>query len=178
MLKEIKKKIVDSEEKFSDTIVLILCKFFDLILNNKRKNKMKTSSVLILETDNEKNKIFELTFKGNVGRCRITKSVAEFCDLLFPTQWDYIFLQHDLFNEPSQSNSPESGYNALRMILEQYQFRDQITRIIIHTGNVTGAKNMLEMSYVADFDRIQHVIFNTAEFKAEILKIKRELDVI
>lgn len=177
MLKKISQKIVNIENKFSDNVILIISKFFDFIFKQTNKIAMK-SSVLILESDHEKNTIFELTFKGVVSRYKVTRSVGEFIELLMPMQWDFIFLEHDLFNTKSLSTDPESGYNALKFILENYKFRDDIKEIIIHTNNITGAKNMLEMSYVAGFDKIKHLIFNTAEFKAEVLKIKRSLDVI
>lgn len=161
---------------------MIFKSFYNIIKNkiNKKMNK-KNVSMLILESDNTKITIFDLTFKGEIFHYKVVKSVADFLELLMAKQWDYIFVQHDLYlGRTSISTDPESGYSALLALFENYQYRDEIRKIIIHTENIVGARNMLELAYVAGFDenKIIHLIFNSSEFKAEILKIKKEIETI
>lgn len=140
----------------------------------------KNVSMLILESDNTKITNFDLTFKSLVFHYRVVKTVGEFIELLQLRQWDYIFLEHDLFKVGGFQNSsdPESGFYALKYLLENYNFNEFIKRIIIHTNNVVGARNMLDMAYVSGFNNITHLVFGSSEFKAEVTNIRKEIELV
>lgn len=133
----------------------------------------KNASMLVLEHDNTKITTIDLTFKAEFRNYRVTKSVGDFIELLMSRQWDFILMEHDLIKGTYQnSTDPESGWSALKWMFENYPHLNDIKQVIIHTNNVNGAKNMLELAYVAGFDNIIHLVFGSSEFKAEVLKIK------
>ncbi len=136
-------------------------------------------SVLVLETDPAKITNFELAFKNSVLNYKVAKSVNEFINMLSMRQWHFIFITHDLIRgRASQSNDLESGYQALKYIIENYAPEGSplrgIINITVHSSNETAIQNMKELAFVSNFP-IDFFTFNSSEFNAKLVAIKREI---
>jgi hypothetical protein len=132
-------------------------------------------AVLVLENDNQKLITFDLTFKSTAGIYKSAKNVATFLEYLFSRKWDYIFLTHDLDPESISSESPNSGYQALVSINEQYPLKEEIQKIFITSTNPAGVKNMVDYAYVNNMDNVIVAPFGQSVFKGEIAQITKSI---
>lgn len=135
----------------------------------------KNVAVLVLENDNQKLITFDLTFKSSVGVYKAAKSIQSFYEYLGSRKWDYIFLTHDLSRESMNSASPESGYNGLVAINENYPLKNEIVKIFIHSNNPVGVKNMQEYAYVNGMDNVIIAPFGQSTFKGELAKLDKDI---
>jgi hypothetical protein len=136
----------------------------------------KNISILVLENDNQVLTTFDLTFKNNVLNYKSVKNVADFYSNLMAKKWDFVFLTHDLIKgEATPSADPNSGYQALVLINEEYALKDQIRRIYIHSRNQAGVKNMQEYAYVNGMDNMTVCPFGGPQFKGEIVQLEKAL---
>lgn len=136
----------------------------------------KKSSILILERDINRINFFDLNFKNKVLNYKIAKNMNDFYDLLISRPWDFIFIENDLVQgEPLSSSDLRSGYNALPVINENYQFKDSINTIVVHTANPVAIQNMNDYVYINNMEKVIFNPFNSSEFKATVVKIQKYL---
>lgn len=136
----------------------------------------KNISILVLENDNQVLTTFDLSFKNTVLNYKSTKNVADFYTNLMSRKWDFIFLNHDLIKgQEANSADPNSGYQALTLIAEEYPFKDSLNKIYIHTQNQVGAQNMYQYAYVNGMENVVFCPYGTAAFKGEMVQLEKVL---
>jgi len=97
--------------------------------------------VLILEDDHERHEIFREKLIGTV--CVIVETVEQAIQKLQEEQWDLLFLDHDLGGKVYvDSSEPDTGYQVAKWL--EANPSCQPGRIILHTLNGPGAKNILQ----------------------------------
>lgn len=98
--------------------------------------------VLILEDNKERIKLFKKAFKAS-DYCFIVDSVKQAKKVYEEnTPFDIIFLDHDLDNRQYVSSLEENtGYQFAKYLAE----KKAIGRIIVHSLNVVGARNICNL---------------------------------
>jgi CheY-like chemotaxis protein len=94
--------------------------------------------ILILEDDHERQKIFRSNLIGT--NAVIVETAAGAIQELSSSNWDYLFLDHDLGGQQMVESGPGTGYEVAEWLAENPD--KQPPNIIIHSFNPSGAENM------------------------------------
>lgn len=131
-------------------------------------------SILVLERDQQRVNKFDLNFKGQVLNYRCVKNMSDFYDTLLQRPWTYVFIENDLSNQPLLPADPQSGYNALIVINEEYAYRRDIKQIIVHTNNQIASGAMQEYVYNNQMDNVIFAPYSSPDFRTQLVHIRRE----
>lgn len=95
--------------------------------------------ILVVEDSEERNVQFRKWLANH--DYVIAVDAEEGLRLLHASQYDVIFLDHDLGNRSGvDSNDPNTGYTVAKQIPESI---NKNTQVIVHSMNVDGARNIL-----------------------------------
>jgi two-component SAPR family response regulator len=94
--------------------------------------------ILILDDKINRHKEFNKRLIGHIVKNVYTSKQA--IEELYKNKWDYVFLDHDLGEEINVPSVIDTGWEVAKWLSDHPE--KQPERIIIHSFNTEGAKNM------------------------------------
>ena len=127
------------------------------------------AKLFILDDQKIRHELFEIRYKDHdiVSAYTATEAITA----LEESDFDYIFLDHDLGLQVYTVSNENSGYEVAKWISENY--KNVNVRIIIHSFNPVGANNMLHVLFDAGFKNIISVPFPCNGYGPIKIKDKR-----
>jgi CheY-like chemotaxis protein len=115
--------------------------------------------ILVLDDDNTRLDQFKKKLIGHIVDC--VETAPEAIELLKNNLYDVVSLDHDLGQLINQPSGPGTGYQVAQWLAENKDRKPP--RIIIHSFNIPGAKNM--MSHLPEASYVPGIwLLNTIEF--------------
>lgn len=110
------------------------------------KSELQPMTIFVLDDDERRHRFFDRKFEADDVTIAVT--VAEAKEILIETEFEAIFLDHDLLPEHYETDGSEddehTGY-AIALWLAHNPQIQKPAQIIVHTRNITGGMRMAEV---------------------------------